>query len=180
MCSPVNAMSAIQLASSLYSSRQQAKAGSQQASFIAEAASKNYEAISARGRQTRSQIKQQIGQRASQAQKELGRINAVLSDSNLVGNSSDRLRSEVLFSRDADVTTLQENAFQASEQTNREFDAARTDTRSQLAGISRPSTFEAGMNLAASNMTNKGPSVGDLWDKTRSYFPTSGPELLNR
>jgi hypothetical protein len=173
MCFPidkVNAMTAAQTAATMWASRSQAKAGAQQAGLFVDAARSNYDAISARGRQVRGKIKQEMGERAEQSSKELGRINAVLADSNLVGASSDRLRREVLFNESRDIAVLQENAFQASEQTRREMDAVRVDTRSRIAGIQAPSAIGSSLSVLSTAMTNKGPSLGDLWDTTRSYF----------
>jgi RecA/RadA recombinase len=185
MCVPINALTAAQTAASIYSTRQSAKVGGQQAGMFAEQAALDYEAVSSRGRQQRRQIKQQLGSRAQQSAKELGRINAVLADSNLVGGSAERLRREVLFNEATDVQTLQENAFQASEQVRRDFNAIRTDTRSKINGIARPSAAGSALSIFSSGLTNQGPSVGNLWDTATDFFgrkktTAAGPELLNK
>jgi hypothetical protein len=175
MCAPIDtltATTAAQAAATMWGNRQVARTNTNQYGLIVEAAGQNYEAVAQRGRQVRGQIKEKLGERAEQSAKELGRINAVLADSNLKGASSDRLRQEVLFNESRDVAALQENAFQASEQTRRDMRAITTDTRARIGevGARAPSVIGSGLSLLSAGMTNKGPTLRDLWDTSKPFF----------
>jgi hypothetical protein len=175
MCAPIDSLTATaaaQAAATMWADRRAYKTNANQYGLIVEAASQNYEAISARGRQVRGQIKDKLGERAEQAAKEVGRINAVLADSNLKGASADRLRQEVLFNESRDVATLQENAFQASEQTRRDMQAVSVDTRSRFAEVrSRaPSVLGSSLSVLTTGMNSKGPTLRDLWDTSKPFF----------
>ena len=165
MCTPSSLMAGSEVAARMWADRKAAGTGTQQYGLIVDAARQNYEAVGARGRQTRRSIKEKIGERAEQAQKELGRINAVLADSNLKGGSAERLRNEVLFNESQEVATLQENAFQASEQTRREMRAIQTDTDSRLRSVSFSSVFGSALFGAERGMVIakdlKGPGKKD-------------------
>lgn len=171
MCVPIDtltATTALQSAATMWGNRQVAKTNTNQFGMIVESAAQNYDAVASRGRQVRGQIKDKLGERAEQSAREVGRINAVLADSNLKGASADRLRQEVLFNESQDVATLQENAFQASEQTRRDMGAISTETRSRLGEVRAraPSAFGSGLSILSAGMTNKGPTLRDLWGKS--------------
>jgi hypothetical protein len=171
MCVPID--TAVQAGASMWAARQQARTGTMQAGAFVEEARQNMEALSARGRQQRTAIREQIGQRAIDMQRSLGRINAVLSESNLMGATADRLRAEVAGSAAMDTANLQESAFNASEQTRRAIQAAGTNVRSNINNITRPSAVEPTLRVFGSGLTSTAPTLIDLWNN-RGRPPKKG------
>lgn len=176
MCLNVNAMAAAQAASSVFGAFERTSQIRDAAGAYGRAAADDFDALSARATQQSRRTADEIGQRALQAEREIGRINAVLADSNLSGSSAMRLKREASFNASQDIATLRQSNRYATEQTGREMRAVRNTASSRINSLQRTSIFETGMKIGGAFIDPKGPTVGDLWDSTKGAFKSSKKE----
>lgn len=164
MCIPVD--TALGAAGNIFAAREQARVGARQAEAFTKQGTLDMQAVAARTRETRQAYRDQIGARALDTQRSLGRLSAALGDTGLVGGSNERLRADVLRVGGNDIAIMQESAFRSSEQGRRELDAIAQRTQNQIANIQRPSYIQAGLSTMSSALTSRAPSMFDLWALT--------------
>lgn len=167
-------LAAAQVAGNLWATREQAKVSGQQAFEFADAARADYEALFERADQTLARNREAAGQRTLQTQRDMGRLNAVLSDSNIAGASHQRLVSQVLGDSARDVANIQQSGTNELQQIARLRGRVAAQTRSRINGLPVPSVLGTTLQtLSAVAGPQIGPRVGNLWDTSRSWFQAS-------
>lgn len=136
---------------------------------LADAAVLDIAAIQARQGQELRAARDQVGARAAEAQQELGRINAVLSDANLSGVTADIIRADAVQARDRDIVAIQDNAAARLAQSRRELQATKTDYTNRIRGQQTTSPIADVLGLAGDALNQKGPTVGDLGGRAGRY-----------
>lgn len=102
-------------------------------------------------------------QRHQEALIEEGRLRAIGAESGLQGASNDRIIDEANNQAARDIATLQANALRAKEQIHSGGVAKQSQSSAQLAGIRRPSSLGAGLQIAG--------DVANAYAKTRPQEP---------
>lgn len=98
-------------------------------------------------------------QRHREAIIEEGRLKAIGAESGLQGISNDRIVADSNNQADRDIATLQANSLRAKEQIHSGGVAKQSQASAQMAGIRRPSSFGAGLQIAGAGL--------DAYAKTR-------------
>lgn len=169
-------LAAAQVAGNLWASREQAKVGAQQAFAFVDAARMDYAALAERADQTLARNREAAGQRTLQTQRDVGRLNAVLADSNLVGASHQRLVAQVLGDSARDLGNIYQSGRDEIRQIGRMRERVSATTRSRINGIQIPSAIGSALQSASAILGPQiGTKVGNLWDAGQQWFPSASP-----
>lgn len=106
-------------------------------------------------------------ERSKQAVRDLGTLNALFADSNLSGNTQDRLSAEVKGLAAADIATIDRNRGSRGTQTAAESAAIRARAQSQLNSTPYPSILGAGLKIASTSI--------DYYDKSQGGSSSRRP-----
>lgn len=167
-------LAAAQVAGNLWATREQARVSGQQAFEFADAARADYEALFERADQTIARNREAAGQRTLQTQRDLGRISAVIADSNITGAAHQRLVSQVMGDSARDVANIQQSGVNELQQIRRLSGRVGATTRSRMNSIQLPSVIGTTLQSASAVLgPQMGPRLGDLWDTSRNWFQSS-------
>lgn len=156
--SGLNVAGLANVAGNMFASRQAAIAATRQANSIADSASIDFSAFQDRIQEIGKSTMENVGVRAQQSMREIGRLNAILADSGTAGgNTSMRLRAELLADAAQDTASIQANAKSQIRQTARQVQATALGASSRIDAIQNPS----GWGTVLSNM-------GGLFDNRKS------------
>lgn len=174
MCTgDVSAGLALGLVQQYAQGRAQTQAVRSNTAGLTTAMSQDMAALAARQRQSSKQSREKVGLRAKEAEREIGRINAIVSDSGIKGRTADMLRQEVLAARDSDVSALQENAGAVLAQSRREIESTRTRYSNAIRGQTRTSVLGSVLDIGGQALNQKGPTLTDIGSSIRRNWPES-------
>lgn len=156
--SQLNVAGLVNVAGNMFNSRQAAISATRQANAIADAASIDFSAFQDRVQEIGKATMENVGVRAQQSMREMGRLQSILADSGTAGgNTSQRLRAELRADAAQDTAAIQANGRSQVRQTGRQIQATALGASSRVDAISNPS----GWGTLMSNM-------GGLFDSRKT------------
>lgn len=148
MCAPAVvglAIAAVQAGVTYVGQQQQAKA---QGQAIAANAKQQQDTLTTQQWQARGNAAEQMSQRAQAATVERGRLIAASAETGLGGNLTDRFMNQSDFNTGQDITSIQRNAKNTSDQQQLQKQGAYTSSQGRLNTIEQPSLLGAGLQIA--------------------------------
>jgi hypothetical protein len=173
MCNPAAIGIGLSVGSTILGYSQSKKAAKKQEQASAQAEAEEREALAEQARQTDMQTIEEMSDRAREAWRERGRLQAIAADSGLEGISQERLLQQSYFNEGFDLTAIDANRDRVKEQLKRGVRAAEARGSLQRSGIQRPSLIGAGLQIggALAYYGPKLPSGG-----TNAYTSSNGVE----
>ena len=92
---------------------------------------------------------EQMGERARQHLQDLGRLNSLAAETGAAGSSTERIITDEANGFGRDITTLQQNARRAGEQSHAQGLSGQAEANTMMANIRRPSALGTGLQIAA-------------------------------
>jgi hypothetical protein len=100
-----------------------------------------------------AQATDQMTARSKQAMTTAGSLNAIFADSGVSGNSQDRIADVAAGNAQVDLTTIESNRQQASNQGTNEADALRAQAQARINSVPRPSVLGTGLQIGAAGLS---------------------------
>lgn len=155
MCPPAVLMVAslaISAATTMMSVEEGNKAAQRQQDAIDDAAAKERAATARQYQQIQESAMDSQAQRHTEYLIDSARLRAIGAESGLMGGTQERLEHEVENNAAADMATLENNRKNASENAASQGLAKTTQANIQSAGIRRPSSLGAGLQIAGAGV----------------------------
>lgn len=145
MCDPVSAIMVATAVVGYVAADEQATKSAQAVRANQEVASKTMET---QQWQARGNAAEQMSERAKSAMQERGRLAVIGADSGLGGNLTDKMYNNSAFNEGQDITSIQRNARNTSQQQDLQQLAISTNAQGQYNTIKQASALGAGLQIA--------------------------------
>lgn len=140
--------------------------------------SRDQAATEDRMKQIDFQTNEEMGQRTKEAVIQTGKLNAVLAENGVVGNTADALRHEIIADASRDYALIAYNGTQAVRQAQRDFSGRVLQAQSNINQVQRPSGWSSLISVAGGFMAPRNTQT--LGDVLGSFKGSSAPIVPSR